>query len=41
MEYRDKSLNYDKDMLEMDRTHREGGILEKVLGEEHHENITR
>ena len=40
MEYRDKSLNYDKDMLEMEQTHREGGILEKVLGEEHHENIT-
>lgn len=41
MEYQGGSLNYDRDMLEMDRTHREGGILEKVLGEEHHENITR
>lgn len=39
--YKDESLHYDKDMIEMDKTHREGGILEKVLGEERHESISR
>lgn len=40
MVYENVCLNYDQDMLELNRTHREGGILEKVLGEEKHEDIT-